>query len=293
MKVKIIIILTFLIFLICLIVNKHFLETFKNQEENLPYNIWMYWENKKGKSKPAYLKLCYKTIKKHNKNFNIQLLDEKTVYNFLPNLRKDLDKYMNIPQKADYIRINLLYKYGGIWIDSDTIIIKNLSPFIKKLRKHEFIGFGCTGAECENSNSGYPRPSNWLLISKKNSLLMKTCLEEANNIIRNNPYIFRIKYHIIGRMLLWNVINKLKKTGWDYLHMPSKCVERDSKGYKYKNNRLISKEMYDKKCKDKLYFIPIYNTAPGFPEWFRSMSEKELLENDMLISRLFKLSLNK
>ena len=62
-------------------------------------------------------------------------------------------------------------------------------------------------------------------------------------------------------MLLWNVINKLKKTGWDYLHMPSKCVERDSKGYKYKNNRLISKEIYDKKCKDKLHFIPIYNTV--------------------------------
>ena len=84
---------------------------------------------------------------------------------------------------------------------------------------------------------------------------MKKCLEEANKIIKNTPYIFRIKYHIIGRMLLWEVIQKLKKTGWDYLHMPSKCVERDSKGFKYKNNRLISNEDYDKKYKKINYSL--------------------------------------
>lgn len=287
MKVKILIMLCFLIFLVF---GQKFSENF-NSEEELPYNIWMYWENRKGKRKPEYLNLCYKTILKHNKKFNIHLLDEKSVFRFLPDLRKDLDKYMNIPQKADYIRINLLHKYGGIWIDSDTIVIKDLSPFIEKLRKYEFVGFGCTGPDCDTLSSGYPRPSNWLLVSRKNSLVMSKCLEEANNIIKHSPYIFRIKYHIIGRMLLWDVIQKLKKTGWDYLHMPSKCVEQDSKGFKYINNRLISNEDYDKKCKDKLFFIPIYNTAPGFPEWFRSMTQKEILENDMLISKLFKLSL--
>ena len=42
--------------------------------------------------------------------------------------------FLSIPQKADYIRLSLLKKYGGIWLDSDIIVIKNLQPIIDKLK---------------------------------------------------------------------------------------------------------------------------------------------------------------
>ena len=255
--------------------------------------IWMYWENNPNKNKPNYLNLCYQTIVKNcSKNFHINLLNEKSVYNFLPKLRKDLDKFMSIPQKTDYIRLALLNKYGGIWIDSDTIVIKDLYPLYKKLYKFEFIGFGCTGYKCNTIESGYPRPSNWVLISRKGGRLVSECLKEADRIIKNNPKILRYRYHIIGRILLWNKIDELRKTNkWDYLHMPSKCIERDSIGIKYINGRLLSDQDYDNKCKNKIYFLPIYNTAPGFPKWFIDMTEKEIIESDMLISKMFKLAL--
>ena len=132
-----------------LIVTKKALLQNENFIDSSKPNIWMYWENKSGKTKPEYLKLCYQTIQKNCKNsFNINLLDEKTVYKYLPNLRKDLDEYLNIPQKTDYIRLALLYKYGGIWIDSDTIVIKDMKPLWDKTKKYEFIGFGCTGYHC-------------------------------------------------------------------------------------------------------------------------------------------------
>ena len=257
-------------------------------------NIWMYWENKNGKKKPAYLELCYDTIIKQCSNsFNIHLLNEKTVYKYLPNLRTDLDKYLNIPQKTDYIRLALLYKYGGIWIDSDTIVIKDLISLWNKTKKHEFIGFGCTGYHCNSVESGYPKPSNWVLISRQGGKLMKECLKEADKLIENRPYIFKFKYHIMGRMLLWSKIKELLETKkWDYLHMPSKCIERDSIGNKYVNNRLISDQEYDKKCKGKIFFLPIYNTAPGFPEWFVKLTKKELLDSNMLISKMFNYALN-
>jgi hypothetical protein len=82
----------------------------------------------------------------------------------------------------------------------------------------------------------------------------------------------------------------MKEYNWDYYHWDSKCIERDSKGIKYINNRLLSNENIDKNCK-KLLFIPIYNTAPGFPEWFNKMSEKEILNSNFLISKLFRKAL--
>lgn len=283
-----------IILIVLLIVTKKALLQNENFIDSSKPNIWMYWENKSGKTKPEYLQLCYQTIQKNCKNsFNINLLDEKTVYKYLPNLRKDLDEYLNIPQKTDYIRLALLYKYGGIWIDSDTIVIKDMKPLWNKTKKYEFIGFGCTGYHCNSVESGYPRPSNWVLISRKGGLLMKECLKEADLLIKDKPYIFKYKYHIMGRMLLWTKIKELLKTKkWDYLHMPSKCIERDSIGNKYVNNRLISDQEYDKKCKGKIYFLPIYNTAPGFPEWFLNLSKDELLKSNMLISEMFKYALN-
>ena len=117
---------------------------------NIPVNykqkpiIWLFWQNKPGKKMPQYLQLCLDTIyKKCGKDFEIHLLNEKTVYNYLPDLRNDLEE-LQIAQKTDYIRIKLLYEYGGIWLDVYTIVMSNLLPIIKKFETYDFVGFGCT-----------------------------------------------------------------------------------------------------------------------------------------------------
>ena len=70
--------------------------------------------NQKWRNKASYLELCYKTIVKNcQKSSNVHLLNEKSVYNTLTNLRNDLDEKCSIIQKADYIRISLLKEYGG------------------------------------------------------------------------------------------------------------------------------------------------------------------------------------
>ena len=271
------------------------IEFFVNPISNtdLPFNIWMYWENKPERTKPKYLELCYQTIVKHNQNFNINLLNEKSIMQFLPELRNDINR-LSIPQKADYIRLSLLHKYGGIWLDSDTIVMQNLTPLLEKLLDHDFVGFGCTGPHCSRTKTGYPYPSNWVLIARKNSVLMQNCLKEADRILTYEIDILKRKYHLIGRILLWNQIKKLKmidKT-WDYFHQTSICTERDSSGEKYRNFRFLSNENYDTICEDKTFFIPVYNTAPGFPDWFMKSSENEIKKKTNLFSKLINKSLS-
>ena len=257
------------------------------------YNIWMYWENLPGKKKSPYLDLCYKTVKKNcSSNFNIHLLDEKSVYQYIPDLRKDLDSKLSIQQKVDYIRYILLYKYGGIWIDADTIVIKNLKPIINKLNYYDFVGFGCHFNNKQKClNSGKPYPANWVMGSRKNGKLMELCIKKCN-LFLNSSNNLRKDYHALGRETLWSEISYLLKNdkNWSYYHYQSKCIERDSSNKKLYNSRAISNEEIDEKCKDKLLFIPIYNTAPGFPEWFKNMDESQLLKSNMLISKIFRKS---
>ena len=99
----------------------------------------------------------------------------------------------------------------------------------------------------------------------------------------------------MGRKLLWNSIEKIKNKdpNWNYLHASSRCIERDSDGNKITNQRVMTDENIDEKCKNELYFIPIYNTAPGFPKWFLNMSKTEILNSNILLSKYFRRALGK
>lgn len=257
--------------------------------------IWLFWQNKKGKKMPQYLQLCLDTIyKKCGKDFEINLLDEKTVYNFIPDLRKDLDD-LRIAQKSDYIRIKLLHKYGGIWLDVDTIVMSNLLPVIKKLETYDFVGFGCTGIYCDN---GYPYPSNQFIAARKNSILMKNVLIELDRKldIKTKDY----EYYDLGKKVLWNELNKLRSsTNYDYFHYSS---EYD--GSRLKNKRWIRPEYYFKKNNElldenKLLVVflannPIMNCPVNRKlfDKFLKLSKKEILKQDYWIAQMFRKALS-
>ena len=284
--------------IICKLHNRLSIELFSIPKKDKPY-IWMYWDNKPGKQRPEYLDVCLETIQTHCKNsFNIIILNKKNVYNYLPNLRKDLwEKLVHIPMITDYIRYLLLYTYGGIWLDFDIIMIKDIMPLYKKLNTYDFIGFGCyfNDSYCMNK-TGYPGPANWCLISRKKNILFKKCISECDSMLDNYPkQFFATHYHIFGKNLFLKLIKKIiaNYPDWKYYHMPSKCMERDSTGTKTRNHLMISNKDIDPICKNKYYFIPVYNTAPGFPDWFYKLNKKQLLTSRMLISKFFRLSLNK
>ena len=255
------------------------------------YNIFMYWETLPGKTKPQYLDLCYDTILKNcSQDFKIHMLNEKNIKQYLPNLRTDLDKKLKIQQKVDYYRLLLLYKYGGIWLDSDTIVIKSLVPLFQKLRTYNYVGFGCHHGFCYRT--GKPNPANWVMKNKKNEILLKNCILQADKYLEQYPTLYH-HYFILGRNLITKEIKNLlgNNSTWDYYHHSSICTERDSNDRKLVNSRMISNEKIDHRCREKMFFVPIYNTAPGFPKWFLEMDKKKILESNMLISKFFRQAL--
>ena len=39
-------------------------------------------------------------------------------------------------------------------------------------------------------------------------------------------------------------------------------------------------------CKNERIFFPLYNTAPGYPDWFKDLSEEELKETESYLKPL-------
>jgi hypothetical protein len=238
--------------------------------------------------------LCHDTVRKHcGADFVVNILNDKTIHNYLPNLRQDIDQ-LSIPQKADYYRLKLLNTYGGIWLDSDIIVMQNLLPIIDKLRQVDFVGFGCHYRKCRNT--GKPKPANWVMASLPKTQFMQRCVADCDRIL-DSTTVAQLNtskhYFDLGRTLLWRQIQyaKLHIPNWDYYHYDSRCIDRDSNYVKIRNKRLLSNEDIDTKCRHKSLFVPVYNTAPGFPADFLALSKDEILTGDKLISKLFRSSL--
>lgn len=99
--------------------------------------IFTFWEPK-DKIAP-YLKLCLKTWEKFLSDYEIVILDYETTNQYLGENFFDKSLYDNfsLPKQADAIRCAILNKFGGIWMDIDTIItserVRNLLNFNNKL----------------------------------------------------------------------------------------------------------------------------------------------------------------
>jgi hypothetical protein len=104
------------------------------------------------------------------------LLTEDNIYKFIK--KNDIPSNFNIlipAHKADWIRLYLLNKYGGIWIDASIIINNSFvfeQMFIDSNDKHAQLTAFYFG------NDPYAYIENWFIIAPKNSYIIKKWLDE-------------------------------------------------------------------------------------------------------------------
>jgi lipopolysaccharide cholinephosphotransferase len=247
-----------------------------------PY-LWQYWDG----NKPDYISLCMETVDKVcSKLFNIVRLNKNNIMKYLPEIKKlKLEKKLDtliVAHKVDFYRIMLLYKYGGIYIDADIIVLKDPIEIIHKLQSHEVVGFGCTGNIC---NYGYGKPSNWILASRPTSILMSKVLQTLiNKIKKQNTF----DYHDLGKLVIWKEIDSLYKTNdYTYYHYPNKIDgSRDVDGNWITSEIAFSNKKIKYEDEENMLFFVIYNSET--PINIKKMSRNELLSKKWNFTQFIK-----
>lgn len=92
--------------------------------------IWVSWWDGE-EAMPDLVKVCYKTLRQHAGIHPVQLI---TKYNFkdyisIPDyiLEKVDKKVMTVTHFSNMLRANLLYEYGGIWMDATILVLKDIA----------------------------------------------------------------------------------------------------------------------------------------------------------------------
>ena len=142
-------------------------KTKTNLHKKIPRNIHQIWIGPK--KIPKKYKKWSETWKKYNPTWHYKLWTEKDI-NILSQKNKTLFYSINnIGFRSDILRYEILYKFGGIYIDTDFECIKKIPEDLRKFDFVSSIGFDYS-----------PIILNGFLMASRESNIMKKLLESIN-----------------------------------------------------------------------------------------------------------------
>ena len=137
-------------------------------------------------------------------------------------------------------------------------------------------------------SSGYGTPSNWVLASRPNGILMGKVLKHLLNKLETKK---EFTYHDLGKLVIWEELKILmKEQDYKYYHYPNKVDgTRDIDGRWIDTNIVFSNEKINYEDEANMMFYVFYNSE--MPKELKTINEKELLEKDWNYTKFLKRAL--
>jgi len=152
----------------------------------------MYWEDRPGRTQAPYLRLCQETVER-NGGLPVVVVGRDSAHDYV---ELDGDRWRDLPSpvyRSDYLRTRLLHAHGGLWVDSDTIVLEPLSSLLEPLHRYEIVGFG------EEAGG---RLYNGLLAGRRGSELMGAWMDAQDEAIEGGLS----SYAELGQDISWSMI---------------------------------------------------------------------------------------
>jgi serine/threonine protein kinase len=163
-------------------------------KHHIPKCIWCFWDSK---DLPDTVKKSIDTWKHFNPDYKITVINKRNIKKLIPNINFNKIKIAkdSIQKYSDFIRINVLKKYGGIWIDGSSFSTCSFDEWFHKIgikKTTDFIGYVNPQFNKVKYEKKYPMIENWFFACPKNSKFVKEWHKEfmkLKNLDDVNDYI--------------------------------------------------------------------------------------------------------
>ena len=257
------------------------------ESKNHPFHhrtpLWLYHELAPHQWKRAeYLNLCLETVRKRcGRTFRVLPLTRYNVYKYVPDLRKDIWFTCTHRQRMDWMKWELLCRYGGLFLDADVLVVRDLTPYIHRLLDHDFVAFGGTATH----------PLTWAMASRPRGQLATLARQRCHWMLDNKRTAVLHDDALFGKAMLHDCMEILHQShtpqrSWKYFHA--------SDAPHYTKDRLLTNETVDGVTLDTMRLVPMDTEVKPctYPSWFTDASREQLLGNgNTLVSKLWRWSL--
>ncbi|GEB37447.1 hypothetical protein GLI01_14820 [Gluconacetobacter liquefaciens] len=155
----------------------------------LPKIIWMYWDNP---DYPKYIDNLIEKLSELNPDYDIRLLNCRTVSHYIDDYMVNHEG-LSATTKSDLIRLELILRYGGIWLDATTLVFEDFSWIYEKFLsgRYNFVGFYY---ENWTKIEHFPVLENWLIASPPDDPLIRAWRDEFKNVTQGvDTYLSSLK----------------------------------------------------------------------------------------------------
>lgn len=149
-------------------------------------NIWIFWYQGM-ENAPDIVRACYNSIKEHLNTWNIILITKENYMEYvnipeyiIEKLKKNV---MTITHFSDILRLALLEKYGGLWLDATVYCSGNIE--IEKLIKNDLFVYRNGWWDNEETIN----IESWLIYSDAHNKIIKDTLKMLYSYWEKENYL--------------------------------------------------------------------------------------------------------
>jgi hypothetical protein len=146
----------------------------------IPKILWTYWH---AAPPPRLIEQCLANWRRFAPDHELRLLDRQTLPSWIEPaaLWPGFDR-LPAYRQADWLRLQLLLRHGGIWIDASIVLTRNLDWLhqLQQQQQAEYAGFY---VDRYTTNRQRPIVENWFMAAVPNSRFITDLSREFNHAL--------------------------------------------------------------------------------------------------------------
>ncbi len=257
--------------------------------------VWVYWENRHGQREPAYITLCRWTMLYRLKSAVLVIVTPENMDKYIPGLSdrtKDIqvdirgraDRALrkfgkpsrkNVAVKCDVIRASLLQRYGGIYIDADTVLLDDLAYYFELFDQYEMI---CT----KRSSHGKRHNSVGFYGARANTGVINQYVERQRAILQNSR---ELHYNELGASLITEIIRENQASVYNIPEKEIQPIPFEEARSRFTDTGLKPDEIV---ANNQRVFM-LFNGP--FENELKNLDIEAIYKSDMLVSKVFRKAL--
>jgi hypothetical protein len=171
----------------------------------IPKKIWFLWYQGLTDA-PLVVKKCYESWQKYNPEWEVIFLDEHNLKDYIiPKLPAEKLNQLSKNHQSDLLRVELLSKYGGVWVDATCLCQVPLDDWLEEYNQAGFFAF-------IHPTRSYGWIASWFLAAEPSNPIAIKMTQKFTDFFDQNEF-----YHsgIIAKSrvkFLQNFLNRKYKT---------------------------------------------------------------------------------